>query len=276
MPPKSASKSKSSTSTAASTTASTAASTETASSKTAPAPKKKSSGKKPAATTTPAATPAKKSSGKKQTVSATKVSNAVAAAPKQTEPTPSADASAVAAAAAPITVAADTDNGWDNIESQFTSIATRLADFKTLYSKLVTDMKTLHKDVQKTLRESTRKNRRKNRIHVVTDPNAPPRAPSGFAKPTIISNQLCSFLGCENGTEMARTEVTKHLTTYIKQNKLQNESDKRTIQPDAKLQGLLNVPSGEALTYFNLQKYMKVHFPQSAASLAAAASTASA
>jgi chromatin remodeling complex protein RSC6 len=245
--------------------------------KTAAAPKKKSSGKKPAATATPAATPAKKSSGKKQTVSAAKVSDAVAAAPKQTEPTPSADASAVAAAAAPITVAADTDNGWDNIESQFTSIATRLADFKTLYSKLVTDMKTLHKDVQKTLRESTRKNRRKNRIHVVTDPNAPPRAPSGFAKPTIISNQLCSFLGCENGTEMARTEVTKHLTTYIKQNKLQNEADKRTIQPDAKLQGLLNVPTGEALTYFNLQKYMKVHFPQSAASLAAAAAaTASA
>jgi len=137
-------------------------------------------------------------------------------------------------------------------------------------------MKTLQKDVQKTLRDSARKNKRKNRIHVVLDPNAPPRAPSGFAKPALISNQLCSFLGMENGTEMARTEVTKHLTAYIKQNKLQNEKDKRTIQPDAKLQGLLNVPTGEPLTYFNLQKYMKVHFPQSAASLAAAAATATA
>jgi chromatin remodeling complex protein RSC6 len=237
-------------------------------------PKKKSSGKKTAATaetTAAAATPAKKSSGKKQTVSATKVAAAVVAAPNQTEPTPSADASAVAMAAAPITIAPDPDAAWDNIETQFTSIATRLSDFKTLYSKLVTDMKTLQKDVQKTLRESTRKNRRKNRVHVVLDPNAPVRPPSGFAKPTLISNQLCCFLGMEKGTSMARTEVTKHLTAYIKQNKLQNEVDKRTIQTDAKLQGLLNVPTGEKLTFFNLQKYMKVHFPQSAASIAAAA-----
>jgi chromatin remodeling complex protein RSC6 len=242
-------------------------------------PKKKSSGKKTATaeTTAPAATaatPAKKSSGKKQTVSATKVAVAVAAAPNQTEPTPSADASAVAMAAAPITIAPDPDAAWDNIETQFTSIATRLSDFKTLYSKLVTDMKTLQKDVQKTLRESTRKNRRKNRVHVVLDPNAPVRPPSGFAKPTLISNQLCCFLGMEKGTSMARTEVTKHLTAYIKQNKLQNEVDKRTIQTDAKLQGLLNVPTGEKLTFFNLQKYMKVHFPQSAASIAAAAAAA--
>jgi chromatin remodeling complex protein RSC6 len=237
-------------------------------------PKKKSSGKKTAETTATTATPAKKSSGKKQTVSATKVAVAVAAAPNQTEPTPSADASAVAMAAAPITIAPDPDAAWDNIETQFTSIATRLSDFKTLYSKLVTDMKTLQKDVQKTLRESTRKNRRKNRVHVVLDPNAPVRPPSGFAKPTLISNQLCCFLGMEKGTSMARTEVTKHLTAYIKQNKLQNEVDKRTIQTDAKLQGLLNVPTGEKLTFFNLQKYMKVHFPQSAASIAAAAAAA--
>ena len=42
------------------------------------------------------------------------------------------------------------------------------------------------------------------------------KEPSGFAKPTLISNELCDFLSKPNGTEMARTEVTKYLTQYIK------------------------------------------------------------
>ena len=59
---------------------------------------------------------------------------------------------------------------------------------------------------------------------------------------------------------MARTEVTKHLTKYIKANNLQDESDKRKILPDKKLTKLLKLPKGEQVTYFNLQKWMKPHF----------------
>ena len=49
-------------------------------------------------------------------------------------------------------------------------------------------------------------------------------------------------------------------TKYIKENNLQNESDKRIIEPDDKLQSLLEVPDGEIITYFTLQKYMNRHF----------------
>jgi chromatin remodeling complex protein RSC6 len=36
----------------------------------------------------------------------------------------------------------------------------------------------------------------------------------------------------------------------------------RRILPDKKLQKLLKVTADDEVTYFNLQKYMKVHFPK--------------
>ena len=86
---------------------------------------------------------------------------------------------------------------------------------------------------------------------------------SGFAKPTAVSVELCKFMGLKDGTEVARTEVTKFLTTYIKENNLQNAENKRVIVPDKKLASLLNVGKKDELTYFNLQKYMKPHFVSS-------------
>ena len=62
------------------------------------------------------------------------------------------------------------------------------------------------------------------------------------------------------GTEMARTDVTKYITKYVKDNDLQNPENKRQIMCDSKLKDLLNVDDTVPVTYFNLQKYMKVHF----------------
>ena len=61
---------------------------------------------------------------------------------------------------------------------------------------------------------------------------------------------------------MARTEVTKLITQYIKEFGLQNPSNKRHILPDEKLKAILNVTDADEVTYFNLQKYMKHHFPK--------------
>ena len=109
------------------------------------------------------------------------------------------------------------------------------------------------------MREVSRKTRRKQ---PALNADGTKRAPSGFAKPTLISNELCSFLGQPEGTEMARTEVTKHLTSYIKEHKLQDANNKRNIIPDTKLAQLLKTKPEDELTYFNLQKYMKIHFPK--------------
>jgi len=83
--------------------------------------------------------------------------------------------------------------------------------------------------------------------------------PSGFEKPTPISDELAIFFGKELGSLMARTEVSKQIHDYVMQQKLQNAANRRIIHPDAKLKQLLNVNNDE-LTYFNLQKYLKFHF----------------
>ena len=150
-------------------------------------------------------------------------------------------------------------DGWTEIETQFTDINSRLKMFRDLYTSITSDVRKLQKNVQKYLKESARKNKRKKRVQ---DPNKPKRAPSGFAKPALISTELCSFLGKPQGTEMARTEVTKFLTTYTKDNNLQDQANKRRILPDKKLGKLLGAGKDDEITYFNLQKYMKVHFPK--------------
>jgi len=87
------------------------------------------------------------------------------------------------------------------------------------------------------------------------------RKPSGFAKPSLISDELCEFLGEPKGTEMARTAVTTRITNYIKENGLQNPDNKKQILLDTKLGKLIQVgPDEDALTYFNIQKYMKHHY----------------
>ena len=97
------------------------------------------------------------------------------------------------------------------------------------------------------------------------------RAPSGFVKPTLISNELAGFLGKPEGSEMARTEVTREINKYIRTNNLQDKENGRKINPDKKLTSLLKLKKGDELTYFNLQRYMSPHFAKSAALQAAAA-----
>ena len=86
------------------------------------------------------------------------------------------------------------------------------------------------------------------------------RSPSGFVKPTLISDELAKFLKKPTGTEMARTEVTREINGYIRANSLQDKQNGRKINPDQQLAALLKIGSGEELTYFNLQRYMSPHF----------------
>jgi chromatin remodeling complex protein RSC6 len=95
------------------------------------------------------------------------------------------------------------------------------------------------------------------------------RAPSGFVKPTLISNELAGFLGKPEGSEMARTDVTREINKYIRTNNLQDKENGRKINPDKKLTSLLKLKKGDELTYFNLQRYMSPHFAKAASAVAA-------
>ena len=63
-----------------------------------------------------------------------------------------------------------------------------------------------------------------------------------------------------DGTEMARTEVTKYIIQYIKDHNLPDKQNKKVIKPDKRLKSLLKLQKNDEVTYFNLQKYMNKHF----------------
>lgn len=147
----------------------------------------------------------------------------------------------------------------DDIDTRFASLFTRMSEVASAVKSIQADARRLQKDNKKLLKEAARKNKKKGGAD---NPNKPKRAPSGFAKPSTISTELCKFLGRPEGTQMARTSVTKEITKYIKDHNLQNPANKRHILPDKDLKKLLNVKNTDEVTYFNLQKYMKHHFPK--------------
>lgn len=219
----------------------------------------------PAKKTSTTKTPAKKTSGKKSV--AKTVEAATPAPAPEPEVVAAPDTVSTTTTAAPVEVSL-----LDQIESDFSSLNERLAQFKTMYTSITSDLRKLQKNMARHVKENSRRNRKRK----APAGDRPKRAPSGFAKPALISKELCSFLGKPTGTEMARTEVTKHLTSYIKEHNLQDQANKRKIIPDAALKKLLNVKPSDELTYFNLQKYMKVHFPKPASAVAAEAAAAAA
>ena len=212
-------------------------------------------------------TSTKKTSKKTKTSTTTSTPTPVEVAAPEPVVVPEPVAATTSAAS---TTSVATPSLLEQIESDFASLNERLAQFKTMYSSITTDLRKLQKNMARHVKENSRKNKKRK----TASGDKPKRPPSGFAKPALISPELCSFLGQPEGTEMARTEVTKHLTSYIKEHNLQDQANKRKIIPDAALKKLLNVKASDELTYFNLQKYMKVHFPKSVAAAAAAQSSA--
>ena len=132
-------------------------------------------------------------------------------------------------------------------------LQTELKNTLTLVKNLLTHVTKLEKRMARDKKVVEKKIR--------TKPRRSSTGLNGFSKPGPVSDEMRKFLSLGKEDLIARTQVTKSITTYCIENNLQNQSDKRIILPDKVLTKLLNIPKGEELTYFNLQKYMKVHFP---------------
>jgi|TARA_B100001094_G_scaffold25817_1_gene21612 chromatin remodeling complex protein RSC6 len=143
-----------------------------------------------------------------------------------------------------------------NYDDDFANVHAQLQTAMTTIKTLTTMVKSLEKRVARDRKVMNKK--LKGRAKRVVDPNKPP---SGFAKPGPISDELRSFLNLPKGELIARTEVTKKITEYCKAHNLQKAEDKRSIKTDAALKKLLRLNKNDELTFFNLQKYMKVHYP---------------
>ena len=151
----------------------------------------------------------------------------------------------------------------------FTEFLSKLQSLTTVIASLKSEFRILEKRSVRELKAAQKANAKRKR-------KSTNRAPSGFVKPTLISNELAGFLNKPVGTEMARTEVTREINGYIREHNLQDKENGRKINPDKKLASLLKIQSGDELTYFNLQRYMSPHFAKSqkALALVAAATTA--
>jgi chromatin remodeling complex protein RSC6 len=129
----------------------------------------------------------------------------------------------------------------------------------SLMSHLKSETKNLEKHVSREMKVLDKMNARKKK-------NQKGHIKSGFVKPTKISNELADFLGVPHGTEIARTDVTKQITQYVRTHKLQDKANGRRIIADAALKKLLNYDEKKVtnekdqLSYFNLQRYLTVHF----------------
>ena len=147
------------------------------------------------------------------------------------------------------------DNG--TLETDMTNIFNELNNSISNMKMVMTKMQTSLKDLEKQVTKHTKvlkKEQDKNK-------NKPNKAPSGFAKPTQVTSELCKFMNKEEGTKLARTEVTKALVSYIKEHKLEDQTNSKKILPDVNLKTLLGLDNeSDELTYFNIQKYMNKHF----------------
>ena len=178
---------------------------------------------------------------------------------KAVEPTALA-AEAVAAAPA-------ADEAEVPLADQSVEFLAKLQQLGGLISALKTEYRALEKKWTRELKASQKQSVKRKR-------KAGNRAPSGFVKPTLISDELAKFLEKPSGSEMARTEVTRDINKYIRTNNLQDKENGRKINPDKKLAALLKLKSTDELTYFNLQRYMSPHFAKANKDVAVAAAVA--
>jgi hypothetical protein len=171
-------------------------------------------------------------------------------------------AAPVAAAAVPVAASAAADVvpvvEEVRLEAEVKSVTTRLLALREALSELVTESKRLEKKATRVQKLADKRRRRK--APVEGEEGKPVRV-SIFQIPTNISPALCAFMGRAAGSQESRSNVTKYITTYVKEQNLKNKHD---INPDTKLKALLNLKDSDKLTYFNLQKFLNVHYLKAA------------
>lgn len=160
----------------------------------------------------------------------------------------------------------------DSMKQRFERLIKTKQDLMIELKREVQELKKMQRDHEHAIKEASKRSRKKR----VRDENST-RKPSGFASPVVVSDELYSFLesfGVKKGDPIARTDVTRYVTTYIKDKDLQNPENRREIVPDTVLDRLFgpamehkdpnDATSPLVYTYLKLQRYLSQHFPKKA------------
>lgn len=185
-----------------------------------------------------------------------KAAAAAATAPVVAAPAPVV-AAPVAAAAPASPTTAEAAAADEDLSTSIAKVLARQhelnAQIKTLYSESAANTKTLEKLTARLAKKADRK--RKNKKAAAVEGATP--KPCIFTTPVNVSDELLAFLGKPKNTQLSRSNVTKAISTYCRDNKLMN---KQAINADAPLRKLLTLKEDDKLTILNLQKYLGRHY----------------
>ncbi|KAF5199696.1 Upstream activation factor subunit spp27, partial [Thalictrum thalictroides] len=98
--------------------------------------------------------------------------------------------------------------------------------------------------------------RKKEKLEDANDAQPKEKRHSGFLAPLPISEAMVKFIGTGERI-LPRSAVVKRIWDYIKENNLQDPSDKKTVICDDKLKELFEVDS---FVGFTVPKLLKTHF----------------
>lgn len=143
-----------------------------------------------------------------------------------------------------------------SLADEFNEVLTQVSAMRTQLTSLTARLRQLSSRSSRELRMAQRSGRRRKA------PATGESKPNGFTKPVTVSTDLSKFLGLADGDLIARTEVNKRIAAYVKENSLQDKTNGQIIYPDDKLRKLLGVTKETKVHFFNLQKFLKHHYPK--------------
>ena len=139
----------------------------------------------------------------------------------------------------------------EKISTSITEINQSILSLKTALSALEKNARRLN---------STIESQNKKELKAQNKPKKE-RKPCGFALPADVSDEMCDFMGRENGTKISRIEITQFINEYIKKSGLEKADNKQMIIPDEKLWKILgDEAKDKKLTHFTIQKFINRHF----------------
>jgi len=157
-----------------------------------------------------------------------------------------------------ITVVINDNCKREEEENEFMIMQKTITSIKTQLNTLQSSLKNVEKKIEKTRKE-------KPLAHAHAKPKSmsikDKKTSSGFEMNEQITDEMILFMKLAEGEkEISRQKVTSYINEYIKTNKLQNKADRKYIIADDAIKVLFKLSDNDELTYFNIHKYINMHF----------------